>query len=316
MKILVTGGTGFIGSYMANHLYKNGHDVTICDNNSRGVLDSFVSHLNFIECDLTDKSQLDKLDTDYDCVYHFAAINGTENFDNIPHIVLKVNTLININILDWCVEHNIKILSTSSSEVYASTKDKDIPTTEDVTLSIDDVYNPRFSYAGSKMFGELLFLNYSKQYNLDVKIVRPHNFYGARMGFEHVVPQVIKRIYEKESPFKIYGYNQTRSFCYIDDAINALELVMNSDECSGKIVHIGTNIETKIVDLVKNLFDICNYSPKFELVNAPIGSVDRRCPDISLLSELTGYKPKFNLDYGLRESCNWYLNYYRRNKNV
>ena len=166
------------------------------------------------------------------------------------------------------------------------------------------------------MFGELLFLNYSKQYNLDVKIVRPHNFYGARMGFEHVVPQVIKRIYEKESPFKIYGYNQTRSFCYIDDAINALELVMNSDECSGKIVHIGTNIETKIVDLVKNLFDICNYSPKFELVNAPIGSVDRRCPDISLLSELTGYKPKFNLDYGLRESCNWYLNYYRRNKNV
>ena len=98
MKILVTGGTGFIGSYMANHLYKNGHDVTICDNNSRGVLDSFVSHLNFIECDLTDKSQLDKLDTDYDCVYHFAAINGTENFYNIPHIVLKVNKLININV--------------------------------------------------------------------------------------------------------------------------------------------------------------------------------------------------------------------------
>ena len=87
MKILITGGTGFIGSYMANHLYDTGHDVTICDNNSRGVLDSFVEHIKFIECDLTDKSQLSKLDTDYDCVYHFAAINGTGNL--VPNFTLR-----------------------------------------------------------------------------------------------------------------------------------------------------------------------------------------------------------------------------------
>tara|TARA_R100000081_G_C4820247_1_gene179232 strand:- start:3477 stop:4427 length:951 start_codon:yes stop_codon:yes gene_type:complete len=316
MKILITGGTGFIGSYMANHLYDTGHDVTICDNNSRGVLDSFVEHIKFIECDLTDKSQLSKLDTDYDCVYHFAAINGTGNFYSIPHLVLKINTLININILDWCVENDIKILSTSSSEVYASTKDKNVPTDESVVVSIDDVSNPRFSYAGTKIYGELLCLNYHKQYDLDVKIVRPHNFYGGRMGFEHVIPQVIKRIHSKEDPFKIYGHNQTRSFCYIDDAINQMELVMNSDECNGKILHLGTDVETKILDLVTKLFDISGYHPNVELVKPPEGSVDRRCPDITLLKSVTGYEPKFDLDYGLGKSYEWYLKYYEGNGNV
>ena len=313
MKILITGGTGFIGSYMANHLSEKGHRVTICDNNSRGVLDNFVSHLNFIECDLTDKSQLSKLDTDFDCVYHFAAINGTINFYEIPHLVLKVNTLININILDWCVENNIKILSTSSSEVYAATKDKTVPTNEDVRISIDDVYNPRYSYAGSKIFGELLFLNYHKHYNLDVKIVRPHNFYGARMGFEHVIPQVLKRVYNKQDPFEIYGHNQTRAFCYISDAINAMELVMESEKCTGKIIHIGNSEETKVADLVQLIFQLCDYNPSVEIVDPPVGSVSRRCPDISLLTKYTGFIPKFDLEYGLRKSCEWYLNYYGSN---
>tara|TARA_Y100001970_G_scaffold283094_1_gene397451 strand:- start:417 stop:1307 length:891 start_codon:yes stop_codon:yes gene_type:complete len=296
---------------MGNYLLEKGHNVTICDNNSRGVVDSFVSSLNFIECDLTDKDQLSKLDTDYDCVYHFAAINGTQNFYEIPHLVLKVNTLVNINMLDWCVENKIKILSTSSSEVYASTKNKNIPTDENVKISIDDVYNSRYSYAGSKIFGELLFLSYSNQYNLDVRIVRPHNFYGPRMGFEHVIPQVIKRIHDKENPFKIYGHNQTRAFCYIKDAIEAMELVMNSENCRGKIIHIGTSVETKIIDLVQLLFRICNYHPDIKLVDPPAGSVNRRCPDISLLSELTDFKPKIDLEHGLRKSCDWYLDYYK-----
>ena len=100
MKILVTGGTGFIGSFMARYLAQKGNDVTICDNNFRGSIDKSISHLKFISCDLTKKQELDKLESDYDCVYHFAAINGTENFYNIPHKVLKVNTLININIID------------------------------------------------------------------------------------------------------------------------------------------------------------------------------------------------------------------------
>jgi|TARA_R110000782_G_scaffold121065_4_gene212140 nucleoside-diphosphate-sugar epimerase len=310
MKILVTGGTGFIGSHVAKSLYSQGYNVTICDNNSRGVIDKFIKDIPIIICDLTNPKELDKLDTDYDCVYHFAAINGTGNFYKIPHSVLRVNTLANINILDWCLKHNIpKILSTSSSEVYAATPNKSIPTNESVNLTIDDVYNPRYSYAGSKILGELLFLNYQKL-GLDVRIVRPHNVYGPRMGFDHVIPQVIERIHNQESPFKIYGASQTRAFCYIDDAVNAFELIMNSPECSGKIIHLGTDEETNIELLVKKLFKISNFFPKIDLMDPLEGSVHRRCPDITFLKSI-GYTPKTPLHHGLTKSYEWYVNYFR-----
>ena len=313
MKILVTGGTGFIGSYMARHLSSRGHDVTICDNNSRGVMDDSIKNIKTIVCDLTKPQELKKLDTNYDCVYHFAAINGTDNFYKIPHLVLKVNTLANINILDWCLKHNIKkILSTSSLEVYAATPNKKIPTDESVNLTIDDVYNSRYSYAGSKILGELLFLSY-QNLGLDIRIVRPHNVYGPRMGFNHVVPQVIERIYKKETPFRVYGPNQTRAFCYIDDAINAFELIMNNPQCGGKIIHLGTNEETNILSLTKQLFKISNFNPKVKLVDPPKGSVKRRCPDVTFLENI-GYSPKISLQQGLTKSYNWYSEYFKNNK--
>ena len=133
------------------------------------------------------------------------------------------------------------------------------------------------------------------------------------MGFNHVIPQVIERIYKKESPFKIYGHNQTRAFCHINDAVKAFELIMNSNECNGKIVHLGTNEETNIYDLITKLFDISNYYPKVKLVDPPVGSVDRRCPDVSFLSSI-GYKPQVSLQEGLNESYEWYLNYFKNNK--
>lgn len=315
MKILITGGTGFIGSYMANYLHENNHEVTICDNNFRGTLDSFVSHLNFVNCDLTKKENLDILDTDFDCVYHFAAINGTENFYNIPHKVLTVNALSNINILEWCVENEIKkILSTSSSEVYAATLDKKIPTPEDVVLSIDDIRNPRYSYAASKIYGESLFLSYHDNFDIDVRIVRPHNVYGPRMGFKHVIPQLIHRVHQKEDPFIVYGSEQSRSFCYIEDAVRCLEEIMNNESCSGKILNLGTDTETNIEDLVKLIFEVCEYTPDIEHADPLKGSVSRRCPDISVVKSITGYRPKVSLLEGVKESCKWYMEYYRNNE--
>ena len=312
MKVLITGGTGFIGSHMAYNLNKIGYDVTICDNNSRGKVDDFVKDINIIECDLTDKSQLDDLESDYDCVYHFAAINGTGNFYKIPHKVLRVNALTNINILDWCVKNNIpKILSTSSSEVYCANKEIKIPTSENVEMTIDDIYNPRFSYSGSKIFGELLFVNYKRMYDLDVKIVRPHNIYGPKMGFEHVVPQITKRIFDKENPFTIYGQNQTRSFCYIDDAVNQIKSVMEGG-CDKILYNVGSGKEIKIKKLVKKMFSICEFEPDFlNFKDAPKGSVDRRCPDIALLKENNYYFDSVDIDEGLNKTCKWYLDYYK-----
>ncbi len=311
MKVLVTGGTGFLGSHMAVSLDRQGYDVTICDNNSRGKVDEFIDGIKMIEIDLTDKQQLSKLDTDYDCVYHFAAINGTGNFYKIPDKVLKVNTLCNINILDWCLENNIpKILSTSSSETYCSNKEIPIPTSEKIEMTIDDIHNPRFSYSGSKIFGELLFINYSRMNDIDVKIVRPHNIYGARMGFEHVIPQVTKRIFDREDPFTIYGCNQTRSFCYVDDAVDQIKFVMehNSDDM---IYNIGSGKELEIKTLVEKMFSVCNYEPNsLNLQIPPQGSVDRRCPDMTLLKSKGHYIDSVDIDDGLDITCNWYMEYY------
>tara|TARA_Y100001963_G_scaffold4332_1_gene5677 strand:- start:1542 stop:2486 length:945 start_codon:yes stop_codon:yes gene_type:complete len=311
MKVLVTGGTGFIGSYMSKYLDEKGYDVTICDNNFRGKIDDFISGIKIIQIDLTDRLQLEKLDTDYDCVYHFAAVNGTENFYNIPHIVLRTNALSNINILDWCVDNNIKkVLSTSSSEVYCANKEIEIPTSENVEMTIDDIYNPRFSYSGSKIFGELLFVNYNKMYDMNVKIVRPHNIYGPRMGFEHVIPQITKRIVEKENPFTIYGARQTRSFCYIKDAIRQMNCVMEYDS-DNMIYNVGSEKEVLIKDLVHNMFNICKYQPE-SIVNqdAPKGSVERRCPDMSLLKSQGFYQEYTNIEDGLEETCKWYMEFY------
>lgn len=304
-KILITGGTGFIGSHLANYLTLNeNYDVTICDNNYRGKIDDFISKIKYIECDLTKKEEYKKLG-DYDVVYHLAAINGTKNFYKVPYDVLKFNTLININLIEWCKEKNIqKILYASSSEVYASTPFKTIPTPEDILVSIEDVYNPRWSYAGSKILGELMIINSG----LNFSIVRPHNIYGPRMGYDHVIPEVISRILKKEDPFKIYGYDQTRSFCFIDDAVKMLEIIMNSNLSNSKIVNLGVDDEIKIIDLIEKMFQYFNYFPKLDIANPQQGSVDRRCPDVTLLKQIVGKIDKTTLNDGIEKTCQWYKN--------
>lgn len=301
MKILITGGTGFIGSHLAKYLSKN-NDVTICDNNFRGSVDEFIKDINYIECDLTKEEDYEKLGY-YDYVYHFAAINGTSNFYEIPYQVLEVNTLININFIKWCKKTGVKkVLYTSSSEVYASTLEKEIPTKENVTVSINDVYNPRWSYAGSKILGELLFINSG----INFTIVRPHNVYGPRMGYNHVIPEVIKRVLLKENPFKIYGENQTRSFCYIDDAVIMLDCIMNSSLSDKKIVNLGVNDEILIKNLVYKIFNILEYNPQIDISNSKEGSVDRRCPNTDKLIGITNISKFTSLEEGLNKTCEWY----------
>jgi UDP-glucose 4-epimerase/UDP-glucuronate decarboxylase len=318
MKILVTGGAGFIGFHLSNYLADGGAQVVICDNLFRGRADEDFNKLlkrhnvKFINIDLTEKQKLDALEKEFDIVYHLAAINGTRYFYEIPHEVLRVNILSLINILDWLRDTKCKrMVWTSSSETYAGTfslVDTPIPTPEEVPLTIADVSNPRFSYAGSKIAGELLCLSYAKAYDLDVGIVRPHNIYGPRMGYEHVIPQFIKRIIKRENPFKIYGGHQSRTFCFIEDCVKGLKLVGESAEIGTGIVNIGNNKEEiSIKNLAHKMFDIFDFHPKLEVLPPPEGSVDRRCPDISKAKMLVGYEPQIHLDQGLQITYDWYL---------
>ncbi len=318
-KVLITGGAGFVGFHLARHLSNQNYNIVIADNLFRGKFDKEFKSLTdkknvlFTRCDLTKISNLKSLGSDYDYVYHFAAINGTKYFYEIPHTVLKVNILSAINTLDWFARNskkNCKIMLASSSETYAGTMrlyGAKIPTNEDVPLTVENPHNARWSYGGSKIACELLFINYSRSYNFRMSIVRYHNIYGPRMGNEHVIPQFCQRIVNRENPFKIFGGKETRAFCYISDAVTATQMVMESQHTDGQIVNIGnSNEEIAIKYLAKKLFKVGRFNPKLSIKDAPIGSVPRRCPDISKLKNMTGFNPKINLDKGLKRTFEWY----------
>lgn len=319
IKTLVTGGAGFIGFHLAKNLAESRHEVIIADNLFRGKLDKELKELiklknvKFIQCDLTDANEVKKLGKNYDYVYHLAAINGTKYFYEIPDKVLRVNVLAAINILDWFVNSGSKkILFASSSETYAGTMRRfgiKIPTPEDVPLCVEDVKNPRWSYGGSKIIGELFFINYARVHKFDMSIVRYHNIYGPRMGNEHVIPEFCIRIKNKENPFKILGGEETRAFCYIDDAIKATRMVMESEKTNGEIIHIGNDKEEiSMIELARKMFKIEGFYPELEIKPAPAGCVQRRCPDINKLRNLTGFEPQIKLDEGLKKTFGWYKN--------
>jgi nucleoside-diphosphate-sugar epimerase len=152
-----------------------------------------------------------------------------------------------------------------------------------------------------------------KKYELAdrVAIIRFHNIYGPRMGFEHVIPQFIDRIIRRENPFKIFGSNYTRAFCYVDDAVKSINCIVENSKSMNKIINIGKDDEEiKIIDLAKKLFKIENYEVPIIEKKSPEGSVLRRCPDISKLKDL-GFTPTISLDSGLSKTYKWYNKYYR-----
>lgn len=319
-RIIVTGGGGFIGYHLAEYLSRqNETQVTVIDNHSRGASDDMFAELaareNVIALneDMTKKDFYAKLSGRYDEIYHLAAINGTKNFYEHPYEVLRVNLLSLINILEWCNAENCgAFLFSSSSEAYAGTVNRFynadfIPSAEDIPLTVDNVMNPRWSYGGSKLAGELLTINYCRTRGVPFKIIRYHNVYGVRMGFEHVLPEFFKRIHDKVNPFPIFGGQETRAFCAVEDAVLATESVMLSEKCNGEIVHIGNSTqEIKILDLLALVFEVANFHPAVEVKPAPSGSVARRCPDTRKLFDLTGFKASTTLEQALPKMYSWY----------
>ncbi|MBI2047571.1 MAG: NAD-dependent epimerase/dehydratase family protein [Parcubacteria group bacterium] len=228
-KILITGGAGFIGHHLAKHLLQDsGTELVLVDNLQRGKIDADLQsvldnpRVKFLTLDLTDLGSYKKIGSGYDHVYHLAAVNGTKLFYEMPHEVMRVNTLSLVYMLEWFKKENKdgKFCFTSSNEAYAgglsAFNQLSIPTPEKVPLVIDDTYNPRWSYAATKLVGELFVINYAKMHNFRALIVRPHNFYGPRAGYKgHVIPDFSERIAEQTDPFSIYGADDTRTFCYI-----------------------------------------------------------------------------------------------------
>jgi UDP-glucose 4-epimerase/UDP-glucuronate decarboxylase len=191
----------------------------------------------------------------------------------------------------------------SSSENYASGADAGtvpIPTPEDVPLSIGDISLPRWSYAASKIAGESAVFGAARKGGFAPAVVRFHNVYGPRMGPTHVIPEFLQRCRQKVDPFPVYGEEQTRSFLYVDDAAEALRIVLADARKNGAgITHIGSGEETRIGDLARLVFEVTGHRPRVDRRAAPPGSVARRVPDVRKVAKL-GFRPRIGLEAGLR----------------
>ena len=301
---LVTGGTGFIGSNICKLLIKKKYRVKIFDNNLRGDLNSIKKikkKIKFIKGDIRNIDALIRASRNTDAVIHLAYINGTKYFYTKPVLVLDVAVKGIINVIEACMKNGIKELYlASSSEVY-QTPNK-IPTDEHESLKIPNIFNPRYSYGGGKILTELMGIHYGKKYFKKMIIFRPHNVYGPNMGYEHVIPEFIKRFKSlKKKKFKIQGTgNEIRSFIYIEDFIAAFNTILNRGKHLN-IYNIGTNEKIKIKDLAYKLSKIFNKKIILKKTLLTKGSTKIRVPDIRKITSL-GFKPRFNLSKGLRKT--------------
>jgi len=275
IKVLILGGAGFIGLGISEFLGKNrNYEITIADIFSPGQkdadFDQVVSDysIKVIEGDFADPEMFEKLDNNYDYVYMLASVVGVNRCIEEPHEVIRINTALIQNSLEWITDNNIgKVLFSSSSECYAATTDTfnyPVPTPEKVPLSISEIGHPRFTYAVTKMLGESAFLSYGKEYRFPVTIVRYQNIFGPRMGFKHAIPHLVQRFYEGQNPFKIYGADQTRAFCYITDAAEGTVMAMESKNSDQEIYHMGSPEEITIEELTKTVGKMMGYKGEYK----------------------------------------------------
>jgi nucleoside-diphosphate-sugar epimerase len=313
-KYFVTGGSGFIGGALVRRLVEGGAKVRVLDNLLRGSprqLEAVQDRIELVQGDVRDLETVVAASCGCDTFLHLAYLNGTEFFYSNPELVLEIAVKGTMNALDAAIKNGIKhFVYCSSSEVYQTPPQ--IPTPETVPLIVPDVLNPRYSYGGGKIIGELLCLNYGRKCFEHMTVFRPHNVYGPDMGGEHVIPQFILRAKTAvagassgDVPFAIQGQgDETRSFIYIDDFTDGLMLVLEKGR-HNEIYHIGTQDEISVRDLAFQVVALFGRKPCFKHLPLQAGSTQRRCPDIGKLRSL-GFAPKTSLHAGLKQTFEWY----------
>lgn len=174
-------------------------------------------------------------------------------------------------------------------------------------MCIDDVLNPRHSYGGSKLVGELLVINYCRTKSLRWSIARVHNVYGPRDGVEHVIPKLCERLLQNQNPLKLFGGSETRAFCFVEDCCEALHKVGEESLTDSEILHIGSMEEICMKDLATKLIATSKLEGiTLEVLSAPQGCVKRRCPNTEKARRLIDWNPSVSLHDGLAKCWNWY----------
>ena len=311
-KIIITGAAGFIGYHLVKKIIKSKYDFILIDNFSRGKKDKVFNKIiknkkiKFLNQNLTQPFEIKDKNIEY--IFHLAARIGVKNVIDKPSETLNDNILMLINTLNAVKKNNkkIKIIFFSTSEIYspliADNKAK-FPLKENTNFVINNKIKARDSYYISKLVGEkIVELSGFNFINL-----RPHNIYGPRMGFSHVIPELIKKFKSKKKIIKVYSPTHKRAFCYVDDAINQMIQLAFNKKANNFSFNIGNNEEEiKMFDLAKKIKILLKSKKKIIRGNNTPGSPTRRVPDIQNTKRLTKKIKFINLNQGLDNYINWY----------
>lgn len=318
-KVLVTGGSGFIGSHVVEMLVNRGAKVRVSTTNGltdRGKhnLSTVLDHIEVMDADLRDVEQAKKATAGQDLIINAAAkVAGMPYNKAHPASMFRENMLIGMNVIEAARQTGCeRFLVVSSACVYR--RDCLIPTPETEGF-VDQPEDTNRGYGWSKRMAEFLGQAYHDEYGMTVAIARPYNCYGPRDEFDpehsHVIPGIIKRFFDGENPFKIWGNGeQSRSFLYVKDfARGLLEVLEKYPEADP--LNIGANEETRIKDLVYMIREIAGKTDvPVELdLTKPIGQPRRHC-DVTKAEEKIGWKPEYTLHQGLEETIAWYKDSY------
>lgn len=312
MRVLVTGGAGFIGSHLTDRLIHDGHAVTVLDTLETGRIENLAGaeksgKLTFIEGSVLDPALVDQLVAETDYIYHLAAAVGVFNILERPLASLMTNIRGTENVLDSALKHSRPVLIASSSEVYGKNISDSLQ--EDDSRILGSPLTLRWSYSQAKALDETLAYAYWKDQNLQARIVRFFNTVGPRQlgAYGMVVPRFVAQALDGED-ITIYGDGkQTRCFGHVADVIEALIAVSNSENTIGTVVNIGNSEEISIHDLAQKIIEATNskskivYIPYEDAYLDGFEDMERRVPNIDRIRKLTGWEPTRNLETIIRD---------------
>jgi UDP-glucuronate decarboxylase len=297
-KILVTGGTGFIGSNLCARLIADGHTVLCLDNNSTGSIANIKQlmknpNFEFILHDIVNPLLISQVDQ----IYHLACPASPPAYQTDPIKTIQTNVIGTMNVLDFATASMARVLFSSTSEVYGDPKVS--PQSEEYWGNVNPI-GPRSCYDEGKRVAETLMMEYHKAKGVDIRIARIFNTYGPNMDKEdgRVVSNFINQCIENK-PITIYGDgSQTRSLCYIDDMVEALIRLMNQTETIGP-VNLGNPFELPVEDIALFIKEVTRSSSNLVYKELPQDDPMIRCPDISKAKRLLGWEPQVQLNKGI-----------------
>ena len=303
-RVLVTGGAGFLGSYLCEKLIEMNHDVICCDNFYTGNKDNLEKVINNKNFELLSHDVTFPLYLEVDEIFNFACPASPIHYQNDPVQTVKTCVHGAINMLGLAKRTKAKILQASTSEVYG---DPEVhPQTENYKGAVN-VNGPRACYDEGKRCAETIFWDYKRQHNVKIKVIRIFNTYGPRMqpNDGRVVSNFIIQALNNEN-ITIYGKGeQTRSFCYVDDLISGILLMMNKDEFCGPI-NLGNPVEISIKQLATEIIELTGSKSKLIYQPLPQDDPQQRCPDITLAKKELNWTPMFDRKDGLKKTIQYF----------